>query len=68
VPGFGGYTTSLLFRDRGYQTYGFSPFPMNITDSARRHWNDERIYLRDFLSGVGLFADALLEYAVFGAH
>ena len=68
VPGFGGYTTSLLFRDRGYQTYGYSPFPMNITDAARRHWNDERIYLRDYLSGVSLFTDALLEYAVFGAH
>jgi acetylornithine deacetylase/succinyl-diaminopimelate desuccinylase-like protein len=68
VPGFGGYTTSLLFRDRGYQTYGFSPFPMNITDAARRHWNDERIYLRDYLSGIGLFTDALLEYAVIGAH
>jgi hypothetical protein len=41
---------------------------MNITDAARRHWNDERIYLRDYLSGVSLFTDALLEYAVFGAH
>jgi acetylornithine deacetylase/succinyl-diaminopimelate desuccinylase-like protein len=68
VPGFGGFTTSLLFRDRGYQTYGYCPFPMNITDAARRHWNDERIYLRDYLSGVGLFTDALLEYAVFGAQ
>lgn len=68
VPGFGGYTTSLLFRERGFQTYGFSPFPMNITDTARRHWNDERIYLRDYLSGLGLFTDALLEYAVFGTH
>jgi acetylornithine deacetylase/succinyl-diaminopimelate desuccinylase-like protein len=68
VPGFGGYTTSLLFRDRGYETYGFSPFPMNITDASRRHWNDERIYLRDYVAGVRLFTDAMLEYAVFGAQ
>jgi acetylornithine deacetylase/succinyl-diaminopimelate desuccinylase-like protein len=68
VPGFGGFTTSLIFREAGMQVYGFSPFPMNITDSARRHWNDERIYLRDYIDGVSLFSDALLEYAAVGAH
>ena len=68
VPGFGGFTTSLIFREAGMQVYGFSPFPMNITDSARRHWNDERIYLRDYIDGVSLFTDALLEYAARGAH
>jgi acetylornithine deacetylase/succinyl-diaminopimelate desuccinylase-like protein len=68
VPGFGGFTTSLVFRDAGMQVYGFSPFPMNITDSARRHWNDERIYLRDYIDGVSLFTDVLLEYATLGAH
>jgi acetylornithine deacetylase/succinyl-diaminopimelate desuccinylase-like protein len=68
LPGFGGYTTSLVFRNHGFDTYGFSPFPMNITDAARRHWNDERIYLRDYVEGVRLFTDAMLEYAVFGTH
>ena len=68
VPGFGGFTTSLIFRDAGMQVYGYSPFPMNITDSARRHWNDERIYLRDYVDGVALFTDAILEYATVGAH
>jgi acetylornithine deacetylase/succinyl-diaminopimelate desuccinylase-like protein len=68
VPGFGGSTTSVYLRDAGMQVYGFSPFPMNITDSARRHWNDERIYLRDYLDGVSLFEDALLEYAAVGAR
>lgn len=68
LPGFGGFTTSLLFRDAGKQVYGYSPFPMNITDSARRHWNDERIYLRDYVNGVALFTDAMLEYAALGAH
>jgi hypothetical protein len=68
VPGFGGYTTSLLFRSRGFETYGFSPFAMNITDTARKHWIDERIYLRDYLAGVRLFTDVLLEYALFSAQ
>jgi acetylornithine deacetylase/succinyl-diaminopimelate desuccinylase-like protein len=63
LPGFGGYTTSLIFRQNGFQTYGYSPFPMNITDAARRHWNDERIYLRDYLNGVALFADVVEEFA-----
>jgi acetylornithine deacetylase/succinyl-diaminopimelate desuccinylase-like protein len=68
VPGFGGFTTSIFFRSAGMEVYGYSPFPMNISDSARRHWNDERIYLRDYVDGIALFTDALLEYAVFGAH
>jgi hypothetical protein len=41
---------------------------MNITDTARRHWNDERLYLRDYLNGVALFDDVLLEYAAGGAQ
>jgi acetylornithine deacetylase/succinyl-diaminopimelate desuccinylase-like protein len=63
VPGFGGFTTSIFLRDAGMQVYGYSPIPMNITDAARRHWNDERLYLRDYLDGVALFDDVLLEYA-----
>jgi len=68
VPGFGGYTTSLAFRNRGFETYGYSPFAMNITDAARRHWNDERIFLRDYLTGVQLFTDAMIEFALVGAQ
>jgi acetylornithine deacetylase/succinyl-diaminopimelate desuccinylase-like protein len=64
LPGFGGYTTSLIFRRRGFQTYGYSPFPMNVTDAARRHSNDERIYLRDYLNGAALFADVVEEFAL----
>ena len=67
IPGFGGATTSLYFRNAGKDVYGYSPIPINITDSARRHWNDERIYLRDYLDGVSLFDDVLLEYAAAGA-
>ncbi len=64
VPTYGGYTTSILFRQRGFKTYGYSPIPMNITDAARRHGNDERIFLRDFLNGVRLYADILEEFAL----
>jgi acetylornithine deacetylase/succinyl-diaminopimelate desuccinylase-like protein len=63
IPGFGGATTSLFFRDAGKEVYGYSPIPINITDASRRHWNDERIYLRDYLDGIALFNDVLLEYA-----
>jgi acetylornithine deacetylase/succinyl-diaminopimelate desuccinylase-like protein len=64
VPTFGGYTTSIHFRARGIPAYGFSPIPMNITDSVRRHGNDERIFLRDYLNGLDLYSDLVAEYAV----
>jgi acetylornithine deacetylase/succinyl-diaminopimelate desuccinylase-like protein len=64
LPTFGSFTTSMLFRRLGFPTYGFTPFPMNITDAARRHRNDERIYLPDYLAGVDLFRDVLEEFAL----
>ena len=64
VPTFGGYTTSILLRRRGIPTYGYEPIPTNITDAARRHGNDERIYLRDYLTGVALNADVLEAFAL----
>ena len=64
VPTFGGYTTSILLRERGIPAYGFSAIPMNITDASRRHGNDERIFLRDYLTGVELFTDVLEEFAL----
>jgi acetylornithine deacetylase/succinyl-diaminopimelate desuccinylase-like protein len=63
VPTFGGATTSIYFRARGFPTYGYSPIPMNITDSVRRHGNDERIFLRDYLTGLELYSDIVAEYA-----
>jgi acetylornithine deacetylase/succinyl-diaminopimelate desuccinylase-like protein len=64
LPTFGSFSTSMLFRRRGFPTYGFSPIPMNVTDTARRHRNDERVYLPDFLAGVRLFGDVLEEFAL----
>lgn len=63
MPTFGGYTTSVLFRQKGYPTYGYSPIAMNITDAAKRHGNDERVFLRDYLRGVEMYADVLEEFA-----
>jgi acetylornithine deacetylase/succinyl-diaminopimelate desuccinylase-like protein len=65
VPTFGGTTTSIYFRARGYPTYGYSPIPFNITDEVRRHGNDERIFLRDYLRGVELMNQLVTEYAFF---
>jgi acetylornithine deacetylase/succinyl-diaminopimelate desuccinylase-like protein len=64
LPTSGSYSTSMLFRRRGFPTYGFSPIPANITDTSRRHRNDERLYLSDFLAGVRLFVDVLEEFAL----
>ncbi len=63
VPTFGGYTTSILLRARGIPTYGFEAIPMNITDAARRHGNDERLFLRDYLNGLALYSDVVEEFA-----
>lgn len=65
LPVSGGVTTSLEFRKRGFPTYGFSPVAMNAFDAARRHGNDERLYLRDYLTGVDLLREVVIEYAFF---
>ncbi len=65
VPTYGGYTTSILLRERGIPTYGYQPIVMNITDAARRHGNDERVFLRDYVNGVTLLSEILEEFALF---
>lgn len=65
LPTYGGYTTSILLRARGIPTYGFQAVPMNISDAVRRHGNDERVFLRDYLNGVTLFSDIVEEFAFF---
>lgn len=64
VPTAGAYTTSTLFRRHGIPTYGYSPIPMNITDAARRHDINERVFLRDYVNGVEVFKDILEEFAM----
>ena len=64
APTYGGYTTSALLRQKGFPTYGFSPIRMNITDSMRRHSSNERIYLRDYLSGLKVYEDVLEEFVL----
>jgi acetylornithine deacetylase/succinyl-diaminopimelate desuccinylase-like protein len=64
MPTFGGYTTSVLFRQKGFPTYGYSPIAMNITDASRRHGSNERLFLRDYERGVAMYADALEEFAL----
>jgi hypothetical protein len=38
---------------------------MNITDEVRRHGNDERVFLRDYVDGVEIMDQVLKEYAFF---
>jgi len=64
-PTFGSYTTSVLFRQKGIPAYGFAPIPMNLTDAIRRHGNDERVFLRDYLNGVALYSDVIMDFAAF---
>jgi acetylornithine deacetylase/succinyl-diaminopimelate desuccinylase-like protein len=64
LPTSGSFSTSMIFRRQGFPTYGFTPIPMNITDSSRRHRNDERVYLPDYQAGVSLFRDVLEEFAL----
>jgi len=66
VPTFGGGSTSIYFREREIPAYGYSSVPVNIADAARRHGNDERIFLRDYVEGVDTFKEVLLEFAQFG--
>jgi hypothetical protein len=65
LPTAGGFTTSILFQQRGFPAYGYSPIPMNMFDAARRHGNDERVYLRDYLNGVDLYRDVIEDFAFF---
>ena len=64
MPTFGGYTTSVLFRQKGFPTYGYSPIAMNITDASRRHGGDERVFLRDYERGVAMYADVVEDFAL----
>ncbi|HEV8611726.1 MAG TPA: M20/M25/M40 family metallo-hydrolase [Thermoanaerobaculia bacterium] len=64
IPTYNAYTTSVWLRQKGFPTYGYSSIPMNITDAVRRHGNNERIYLRDYMNGVVLFQDVLEEFAL----
>ncbi len=68
VPTFGASTTSIYFRQRGTACYGYSPIPANIADSGRRHGNDERIFLRDYVNGVEAYRDVLLEFAFYDGN
>ena len=65
IPTLGGSTTSIYFRRRGIPAYGYTPIPENITDASRRHGNDERIFLRDYLNGVSLYEQVLEEFAFY---
>ena len=55
----------VFFRERGFPTYGYSPILMNITDEARRHGNDERVFLKDYVEAIAIMDQVVREYAFF---
>jgi acetylornithine deacetylase/succinyl-diaminopimelate desuccinylase-like protein len=63
LPTYGGFNTSLFFRARGFPTYGFMPVAANVTDASRRHGNEERVFLLDYLAGVETCRDLLEAFA-----
>ena len=62
VNAFSG-TTSIEFRKRGIPAYGFTPFQIDPLDAARRHGNDERVFLPFFARGVKIMRETLFEEA-----
>jgi acetylornithine deacetylase/succinyl-diaminopimelate desuccinylase-like protein len=56
-------TDSVGFRARGIPVYGFSPFLVDPVDAARRHGNDERIFLPFYTRGVRAMSEVLFELA-----
>ena len=56
-------TTSLEFRKRGIPAYGFTPFQIDPLDAARRHGNDERVFLPFFTRGIRVMREVLFEAA-----
>jgi acetylornithine deacetylase/succinyl-diaminopimelate desuccinylase-like protein len=54
-------TTSTEFRKRGIAAYGFTPFEIDPSDAARRHGNDERVFLPFFVRGVETMRETLFE-------
>jgi acetylornithine deacetylase/succinyl-diaminopimelate desuccinylase-like protein len=65
VPIINGFaeSTSTLFRARGVPAYGFTPFLIDAMDAARRHGNDERIFLPFFTRGATVMREVLFELA-----
>ena len=49
-----GFTDSHFFRDMGIESYGFSPFLIQASDSGGVHGNDERISVESYRDGTKL--------------
>ena len=60
-----GYSTndSRHLRRRGVQAYGITPFPVDVSQSASIHRNDERVRLDWFLQGIDLTRGIVRKWA-----
>ena len=58
-----GFTDSHFFRERGIVSYGFAPFAISETDTARVHGNDERIPVNAYTDGVRLLWEVVYNFS-----
>jgi acetylornithine deacetylase/succinyl-diaminopimelate desuccinylase-like protein len=59
-----GATDSAQLRLHNVQAYGLRPFPINETDDARVHGDEERLPLASFPKGVDLIVRIVAEFSV----
>ncbi len=59
-----GATDSAQLRLHNVQAYGLRPFPVNETDDARVHGDEERLPLASFPKGVDLMVRIVAEFSV----
>jgi acetylornithine deacetylase/succinyl-diaminopimelate desuccinylase-like protein len=59
-----GATDSAQLRLHNVQAYGLRPFPINETDDARVHGDEERLPLASFPKGVDLMVRIVAEFSV----
>lgn len=60
----GGFTDSHFFRDLGITSYGYSPFAFSNAEFAGVHGNDERVSVKNIVSGVKIYYDLLQRFSV----
>jgi len=57
------FTDSWVFRRKGLQSYGWSPFVLDDNEWGRVHGNDERISLENVREGTRAYTEMLLQIA-----
>jgi acetylornithine deacetylase/succinyl-diaminopimelate desuccinylase-like protein len=59
-----GATDSVPLRLRSVQAYGLLPFPLDPSDLARMHADDERIPVDSFRKGIDFLYSVVSDFAL----